>query len=49
MKCDQDLGLNLWYDFKESLKQDELNPRVRCAFGNVLGLIPTNKIINYDH
>ena len=26
MKFDQDLCLNLWY---------ELNPRVRCAFGNV--------------
>ena len=26
-----DLCLNLWYD----LWQDELNPRVRCAFGNV--------------
>ena len=35
MKCDQDLCLNLWYDFKKLLWQDELNPRVRCAFGNV--------------
>ena len=26
MKFDQDLCLNLWY---------KLNPRVRCAFGNV--------------
>ena len=30
MKFDQDLCLNLWY---------ELNPRVRCAFGNVLSLL----------
>ena len=35
MKCDQDLCLNLWYDFKKLLWQDELNPWVRCAFGNV--------------
>ena len=35
MKCDQDLCLNFWYDFKKLLWQDELNPRVRCAFGNV--------------
>ena len=35
MKCDQDLFLNLWYDLKKLLLQDELNPRVRCAFGNV--------------
>jgi hypothetical protein len=35
MKFDQDLCLNLLYDFKKSLWQDELNPRVRCAFGNV--------------
>ena len=35
MKCDQDLCLNLWYDLKKLLWQDELNPRVRCAFGNV--------------
>ena len=35
MKFDQDLCLNLWYDFKKLLWQDELNPRVRCAFGNV--------------
>ena len=34
MKCDQDLCLNSWYDPKSYL-QDELNPRVRCAFGNV--------------
>ena len=25
----------LIYDFKKLLWQDELNPRVRCAFGNV--------------
>ena len=30
-----DLCLNLWYDLKRLLCQDELNPRVRCAFGNV--------------
>ena len=35
MKFDQDLCLNLWYDLKKLLWQDELNPRVRCAFGNV--------------
>ena len=35
MKCDQDLCLNLWYDLKKLLWQDGLNPRVRCAFGNV--------------
>ena len=27
--------LNLWYDLRKLLWQDELNPRVRCAFGNV--------------
>ena len=31
MKFDQDLCLNLWY---------ELNPRVRCAFGNVWKFMP---------
>ena len=36
MKCDQDLCLNFWYDLKNLLWQDELNPRVRFAFGNVL-------------
>ena len=35
MKCDQDLCLDLLYDLKKLLWQDELNPRVRCAFGNV--------------
>ena len=35
MKCDQDLSLNLCYDLKKLLWRDELNPRVRCAFGNV--------------
>ena len=35
MKCDQDLCFNLRYDLKNLLWQDELNPRVRCAFGNV--------------
>ena len=38
MKCDQDLCLNFWHDFKMLLWQDELNPRVRCAFGNVLNI-----------
>ena len=38
MGCD--LCLNLWYDLKRLLWQDELNPRVRCAFGNVC--IPPN-------
>ena len=33
MGCD--LCLNLWYDLKRILLQDGLNPRVRCAFGNV--------------
>ena len=28
----------MWYDLKKLLWQDELNPRVRCAFGNVWGL-----------
>ena len=32
---DQDLFKDLWYDLKKLLWQDELNPRVRCAFGNV--------------
>ena len=36
MKCDQDLCLNLCYDLKKLLWQDQHNPRVRCAFGNVL-------------
>ena len=36
MKSDKDLCLNLWYDLKKLLRQDERNPRVRCAFGNVL-------------
>ena len=35
MKCDQDSCLNYGYDLKKLLWQDELNPRVRCAFGNV--------------
>ena len=38
MKFDQDLCKNLWY---------ELNPRVRCAFGNVLMYnLPTSIIDN---
>ena len=32
MKYDQDLCLN--FDLKKLLWQDELNPRVRCVFGN---------------
>ena len=28
----------MWYDLKKLLWQDELNPRVCCAFGNVLNL-----------
>ena len=35
MKFDQDLCKNLWYDLKKLFWQDELNPLVRCAFGNV--------------
>ena len=35
MKCDQVFCLNLWYDLKKLFWQDELNLRVRCAFGNV--------------
>ena len=39
-KFDQDLCLNLWYYPLGYLGiKDELNPRVRCAFGNVLKLI----------
>ena len=38
MECDQELFLNLCYDLKKLLWQDELNPRVRGAFGNVLSL-----------
>ena len=47
MKCDQDLCLNFWYDLKKLLWQDELNPRVRCAFGNVLELILWVAIATY--
>ena len=32
--------LNLSYDLKKLLWQDELNPRVRCAFGNVSSQVP---------
>ena len=42
MKFDQDLCLNLWY---------ELNPRVRCAFGNVFFRAPhlaTNQTIKFS-
>ena len=35
MKFEQDLCKSTWYDFKKLLWKDELNPRVRCAFGNV--------------
>ena len=42
MKCDQDLCLNFWYYLKKLLWQDELNPRVRCAFGNVLTKGPSH-------
>ena len=35
MKSNQDLFENLWYDLKKLLWWAELNPRVRCAFGNV--------------
>ena len=34
-KYDQDLFLNLWCDPLGYFAEDELNPRVRCAFGNV--------------
>ena len=36
IKSIQDLFENLWYDLKKLLWWAELNPRVRCAFGNVL-------------
>ena len=29
------LYLDLWYDLKKLLWEYKLNPRVRCAFGNV--------------
>ena len=37
MKCVQDLCLNSWYDPKSYFGKiiEKLNPRVRCAFGNV--------------
>ena len=35
IKSNQDLFENLWYDLKKLLWWAELNPRVRCAFGNV--------------
>ena len=40
MKLDRDLCFNLWYDLKKLLWQAKLNPRVRCAFGNVLDDYP---------
>ena len=42
---DQDLCLNLWNYFKKLLWKDELNPRVRCAFGNVFLL---QEILRYS-
>ena len=36
MKFEQGLFKSSLYDFKKLLWKDELNPRVRCAFGNVL-------------
>jgi len=35
-KYNQDLFLNVWCDPLGYFAKDELNPRVRCAFGNVL-------------
>ena len=35
MKFDQDLCKNLQYDLYKLLWLPELNPQVRCAFGNV--------------
>ena len=35
MKFEKDFCNSSWYDFKKLLWKDELNPRVRCAFGNV--------------
>ena len=46
MKCDQDLCLNFWYDFKKLLWQDELNPRVCCAFGNVFYWTSVRSLVN---
>ena len=40
MKFDQDLCWNSYYDLKKLLWQAGLNPRVRCAFGNVSNIIP---------
>ena len=39
MKFEQDLCKSSWYYFKKLLWKDELNPRVRCAFGNVFFVI----------
>ena len=39
MKFDQDLCLNLRY---------ELNPRVRCAFGNVFNMHGIYWVVSYD-
>ena len=41
MKSDKDLFENLWYDLKKLLWWPELNPRVRCAFGNVFKTLIT--------
>ena len=35
MKFEQGLCKSCLYDFKKLLWKDELNPRLRCAFGNV--------------
>ena len=40
----------LWYDLKKLLWQDELNPRVRCAFGNVFEMwLHLNKSMSLVH
>ena len=49
MKCDQDLSLNLRYDLKNLLWQDELSPRVRCAFGNVFIISKLNTFQHQIH
>ena len=48
MKIDQDLWLNLYYDLKKLLWRDELNPRVRCAFGNVSLKHPYKEVKNIE-
>ena len=39
MEFEQGLCKSSLYDFKKLLWKDELNPRVRCAFGNVFFVI----------